>query len=79
MFKQIIPEIGIVQKIRENDLVQNLWTFLSLTLHSNEDCHRTNLKRVSKGNLRNLLAASFKNFENPSIFDRFIVNKLALW
>ena len=27
-------KIGIVQKKRENDLVQNLWTFFLLTLRS---------------------------------------------
>ena len=51
------------------------------TSRSNEDCgqtiHRTNLKRVSKS-LDNFLAASIKYFENPSIFDRFIVKKLSL-
>ena len=75
-------KIGIVQKIRENDFVQNLVTFFSLALRSNEDCgqtiHRTHLKRVSKESSRNFLAASIKNFENPSIFDRFIVKKLSL-
>ena len=47
-----LAKIGIVQKIRENDFVQNLVTFFSLALRSNEDCgqtiHRTHLKRVSK-------------------------------
>ena len=71
-----------MQNTRENDLVQNLWIFFSRTLRSNEDCgrniHPKNLKRVSKESLRNLLAASIKHFENSSIFDRFIVEKLSL-
>ena len=52
------------------------------TFRSNEDCgqtiYRTNLKRVSKENSDHLLAASIKNFKNPSTFDRFIVKKLSL-
>ena len=70
------------KKIRENDFVQNLWSFLLHTFRSNKDCgqtiYRTNLKRVSKENSGHLLAASIKFFKNPSIFDRFIVKKLSL-
>ena len=76
-------KIDIEKKIRENDFGQNLWTFFSRTFRLNEDCgqtiHRTNLKRVSKENLGNLLAASIKNFENPSTFDCFIIKKLQIF
>ena len=78
----LLAKIGNVQKIRENDFDRNLWTFFSLTLRSNEDGGRTiyctHLKRVSKESSLNFIAASIKIFENPSIFDRFIVIKLSL-
>ena len=83
MFQNNLIEINIRQMPALFGLKSKICkTFFSLTLRSNEDCgrtiHRTHLKRVSKESLRNFLAASIKTFENPSIFDRFIVKKLAL-
>ena len=56
--------------------------FFSFTFRSNEDFgqtfYRTNLKRVSKENSDNLLAASIKKNENSSTFDRFIAKMLSL-
>ena len=65
-----------MQKIRENDFVQNLWTFFRSLFVQMKIVDELSIVHTWKGSQKK--AASIKNFESPSVFDRFIVKKLAL-
>ena len=72
-----LAEIGILQKIRENDWVQ----ICGLYSHSCKWRLWTNYPpyKPENGIKRKLTEFSFSqyHFENPSIFDRFIAKKLS--